>query len=204
MGLFGDAAKSFTKALQDTAKDIEDGVKRSRAVEYIRALVYQQFADLVEDMPETDDPFVRMNMALEAASTLEAGLHVQAGFFVEQAHADKHGIITIREVHAAIVESIRDIKMTICEFDGTVSRSDRRAIQKLAANLETKARSRFLTVQMTKRPSTVAERSLALDAVESEVATGAVSKAKTDEERMRLRQASIFVVAGLRLQQLAA
>ncbi len=204
MGLFGKMAKDFSKAMHDTAKNIEDGINRSRAVEYIRGLVYQQYADLVEDMPATEDRFARITMALEAAAVLEAGLHVQAMVLMDQARADKHEIITLKEVHTVIVEAIRDIKMTVCEFDGTVSRADRRVIEKTANNLETKARSRFLTVQMERKPSTIPELSSALDTVEKAVAHFAVGQAKTDEERMRAEQAAIFEVAKLRSQQMSA
>jgi hypothetical protein len=155
-------------------------------------------------MPETEDRFARITMALEAAAVLEAGLHMQADFLVEQAHADKHGAITVQEVRKVIVEAIRDIKMTVCEFDGEVSRGDRGVIKKASVDLMTKARSRFLTARMTTKMNTLSEYSLALDEVEQAVANDAVSKAQTDESRMRARQAAIWAIADLRIQQMTA
>src|SRR5512133_1108780 len=138
MGLFKSAVKHVTVAIQTASHS-----------SYVAALVHST----MEQLQEVDEGIrAQASPAWHAARMTERMLLSRADAIHAQAQADSQ-VGDVSSVRRTIIETVRDTKMRLWEFDGTVNPFDLMGIQSRAGSLKAKVRTMFLIVDASTKIS---------------------------------------------------
>ncbi|HUO75349.1 MAG TPA: hypothetical protein VMU12_00295 [Candidatus Paceibacterota bacterium] len=167
--------------------------------EQVKAMFDEALTGLKRDATAVD-PKLKRFIGVQAGQVTEDALLENAEFILDQLQADGRRAEPA-EVRTAIIETVRDLKMTSIEQDGNVNPFDAMAIQLKAGGLKGKVRQQFLGARSLVMKGS--ETSDQLDYVESKLLVEAIQKfGRNYDELQREAQAIIYAVAELRLQQL--
>ena len=199
MGLFASAVKELADSRQSSAFKA-----------YVFQILERKYQKGTIYVPSEDG--VKAYGLGELVREIETKLHTAASFLVTQAHTDGFSQVTTVQVHLAIVEAARDLKIdalkpyAILNPGAKVSSIGLARISVAAKKHKAVVRAALLDRQMEGMPTNPGELSRALDDVEDAAGRQVTDDIEGDDPRVLLPvyQEVVWAVADVRLQQFSA